>query len=454
MFRKVPGASSSRAARAFSAASSQYLRGAESLAVGLVYPFTVAGFFKSDIGTGGKTLWSAADLATDNIHWRIEYDELAGNLAVESRTGGVTDQAVVAGVTEDVWNHAGGVYTSSTNRLAYLNGVAGTVNTNASAPAGIDVMSFGGLVRLTTTAFHSGALSTWGIWSVALTASELLLLARGAHPTTIRANALLECWEFNITGPEAGLCRGTILSPVNGGVLTTGPTIVRSRSRLARQVVKASGTIATLTGASAASTWTVPTGALTATKELTGASASLLWTVPTNALEAHKTLSGASALANWIVPTGVLSPVHELVGPSAATVWVVPTGVLSVHKTLTGLSALGTWNVPTGTLAAIVPPKAALYQLFNLTVRLNVKQEVDSGSVLANDTDVSGTVVAFNKAFKDVDSITATALGTTEVKVVVSFTDVPNPTGFSVYAFNAAGARVDATVYWKARGVV
>ncbi len=96
----------------------------------------------------------------------------------------------------------------------------------------------------------------------------------------------------------------------------------------------------------------------------------------------------------------------------------------------------------------------ALYQLYNLTCRLNVKQEIDSGNALADSTDVSGTPVGFNKDFKDINSLTATALGTTELKVIVDFVDIPNPTGFSVYVFDAAGARADATIYWKARGVV
>lgn len=95
----------------------------------------------------------------------------------------------------------------------------------------------------------------------------------------------------------------------------------------------------------------------------------------------------------------------------------------------------------------------ALVQLYNLRARLDVKYEMDSGVVEAEAVDVSGTPVVFNKAFKDVDSIALSVNDTVERKVIYDFVDVPNPTGFTVYVFNAAGARVDATVSWIARGI-
>lgn len=95
----------------------------------------------------------------------------------------------------------------------------------------------------------------------------------------------------------------------------------------------------------------------------------------------------------------------------------------------------------------------ALIQLYNFRARLDVKYETDSGVVEAESTDVSGTPVLFNKAFKDIDAITLSVESTTEQKAVYDFVDVPNPTGFTVYVFNAAGARIDATVSWIARGI-
>jgi hypothetical protein len=101
-----------------------------------------------------------------------------------------------------------------------------------------------------------------------------------------------------------------------------------------------------------------------------------------------------------------------------------------------------------------IADKLSLIEYYNLTVRLDVKKAVDSGVVVAVSTDVSGTPVLFNKSFKDIDSIVATVQEVNNFQVVIDFVDIPNPTGFSVYVFNAAGTRVTKTVYWVARGII
>lgn len=99
--------------------------------------------------------------------------------------------------------------------------------------------------------------------------------------------------------------------------------------------------------------------------------------------------------------------------------------------------------------------KHGLIRISNFQISLNVKREVDSGDVAALSTDVSGTAVLFNKAFKDIDSITCTVDSVTEpFTVIYNFVDIPNPTGFSVFVFDTTGNRVSKTVSWKARGIV
>jgi hypothetical protein len=97
----------------------------------------------------------------------------------------------------------------------------------------------------------------------------------------------------------------------------------------------------------------------------------------------------------------------------------------------------------------------AMISFYNAVVRLSVKREVDSGSFYADENDSSGTLVLFNKSFKDVDSITATAAeARTPIYVSVNFLDVPNPVSFRVLAFDSAGRRVSHWIDWKARGIV
>lgn len=85
---------------------------------------------------------------------------------------------------------------------------------------------------------------------------------------------------------------------------------------------------------------------------------------------------------------------------------------------------------------------------------INVKREMDGGTVDVFAADVSGTPVNFNKAFKDVESITATPQTTVSQTPVIEFVDIPNPTTFSIYLFDDTGTRIDGTVAWKARGIL
>jgi hypothetical protein len=96
-----------------------------------------------------------------------------------------------------------------------------------------------------------------------------------------------------------------------------------------------------------------------------------------------------------------------------------------------------------------------LVYVYNLTANVEVKRENDGGSVVALAGDALGTSVTFNKAFKDIESLTATVRSTTvPFVVVIDFSDIPNPTFFKVYVYNAAGARVTEQIDWKARGIL
>jgi hypothetical protein len=98
-----------------------------------------------------------------------------------------------------------------------------------------------------------------------------------------------------------------------------------------------------------------------------------------------------------------------------------------------------------------------LTYFYNIRCAINVQREHDGGTATANDTDVGGTTVTFNKSFKSVDSITVTPVTTTgqDRRAVYDFTySTVNPTTFKVYLFDSTGARVDGDIAWLARGIV
>jgi hypothetical protein len=108
-----------------------------------------------------------------------------------------------------------------------------------------------------------------------------------------------------------------------------------------------------------------------------------------------------------------------------------------------------------GSLVLTQASHHAITQFFGLKVNLDVKREVDSGEISALSSDATGTLVLFNKSFKSVDSITLTVEGTTPAVPIYNFDgSIPNPVSFKILVFNQAGARINATVSWKARGIV
>jgi hypothetical protein len=97
----------------------------------------------------------------------------------------------------------------------------------------------------------------------------------------------------------------------------------------------------------------------------------------------------------------------------------------------------------------------SLIEIYNIHIILDVRRDLDSGTVIANAGDVGGTTVTMSKAFKSLDSITLAALGTTQINPVYDFNFATiNPTTFKVYAFDNAGVRVSASISWKARGII
>lgn len=91
--------------------------------------------------------------------------------------------------------------------------------------------------------------------------------------------------------------------------------------------------------------------------------------------------------------------------------------------------------------------------LNSLVVRLDAKIRNDSGTGVANSSDVGGTIVNFNLSFADIQSITLTPSGTTAISAVYDFADSPNPTSFKVLLFDSSGTRVSGSFSWNARGI-
>ena len=195
-------------------------------------PLTLSAWFKPSVAALGKTLISLSDTATWQNYFRLVYDEVEGDFDAEARAVTVTASTRSGATTEGAWNHGAGVYASTTSRIAYVNATAATENTASAAPAGLDAIGIGYLVRSpggTDTQYFDGDLAEVAIWSAALSVDEVAALADGWSPLLVRP-ASLECYWPLIghTSPEIDVVGG-YAATVIGATKSAHPRILYSR---------------------------------------------------------------------------------------------------------------------------------------------------------------------------------------------------------------------------------
>jgi hypothetical protein len=127
--------------------------------------------------------------------------ELATSGAVVARAPGSVAGTQVSATTTttcslNTWNHAAGVFTTTNSRTAYLNGGGKSTDTTTGGLQNIfNRINFGARVRTSTTpdagTYYNGKLAEIGIWDVALTDAEILTLASGVKPTSVRPQSLI-----------------------------------------------------------------------------------------------------------------------------------------------------------------------------------------------------------------------------------------------------------------------
>lgn len=94
--------------------------------------------------------------------------------------------------TSAEWNHAAGVFLSSTSRTPYLNGTAGPTNTTSiGAQTGMNDLQLGTRYAPGFGLYLTGTIAEAGVWSVELSAAEIASLAKGLSPRLVRPQSLV-----------------------------------------------------------------------------------------------------------------------------------------------------------------------------------------------------------------------------------------------------------------------
>jgi len=154
-------------------------------------PITMACWFRPANITVAKGLVSVST-AAGNAGWQLGESQNAGCGVQESSINGGGGSAVgqKLGVIAGAWQHMAAVFSGASSRTAYLNAIAGTVETTSISVSGVNRTNIGARYAVTVGGFAAGDIADAAIWNVALTANELASLYQGVRPTSIRAESL------------------------------------------------------------------------------------------------------------------------------------------------------------------------------------------------------------------------------------------------------------------------
>lgn len=232
-------------------------------AADLPYSYTLSAWFLAtgtataydvfNIGTAGT---SASDSNADQLRILLN-NSGAGKMDAQARLNAGSGMTATAGGTfsANTWNHGVAIFngTSTPNVVtatAYLNG-AGKTSSGASNTSGLrnSGCAVGALIFANSTQFNylSGSVADAAIWNVQLTDAEVLALAKGARPWTIRPSALVAWFPLDgLASPEVDLSGKKNNQTLNGGPIlsSSGPPVMMFTPRWPQNIVGAAAAAA------------------------------------------------------------------------------------------------------------------------------------------------------------------------------------------------------------------
>jgi hypothetical protein len=179
-------------------------------------PLTMACWFRSNSITVNQNL-----IAINRISSNADYFGLAANGAefgdpvqayINGGNAGVVKAVTSTGFSASIWTHACAVFSSSTDRSAFINGGSKGTSSTSRTPASLGRTSIGVFKSFSAVDALNGAIAEIGIWGAALSDAEVASLARGFSPSLVRPQSLISYWplirhNINIRG---GIALGAV----------------------------------------------------------------------------------------------------------------------------------------------------------------------------------------------------------------------------------------------------
>ena len=152
-------------------------------------PCTMSCWFNANNITASHGLITLTASASGIYYLTLYANGAAGGDPVQCIDSGGTASSAT-GFSSGTWHHACGTRTGTSNRIAYIDGVAGTANTGPTTLIGINEFNIGSF-KTAANNWLVGRIAEVAIYNVALTAAEVASLAKGMKASRIRPQNLV-----------------------------------------------------------------------------------------------------------------------------------------------------------------------------------------------------------------------------------------------------------------------
>lgn len=213
------------------------------------YPITMSCWLNTNSVTSNQVAMAVAAAATDNARFELRLNSSGQAQARAVDSTGTSAGISSAALSASTWYHAGAVFVGDANRTVYLNGTGTSHTTSRTVdPSSFTTMTVGCVTTLAGSfgSYFSGDIAEPAIWSVALTADEISLLASGYSPLFVRPQSLVFYAPLfgraGASGDEEDWSNGRTLVQTSSPAVADHPRIIYPRRRIITPVGAAAPT--------------------------------------------------------------------------------------------------------------------------------------------------------------------------------------------------------------------
>ena len=190
-------------------------------------PFTISAWMNTDRIDGGSQTVMAIMNDGSAGDWFRFYGYSGGTIFIimDARDSTAVFAATTTQFSADTWHHVAGQNSSTTARAAWLDGGGKGTNSELRTPDGINAMSIGRMGDSTPGGYFDGEIAEVGLWNIALTDAEILLLSKGFSPLFVRPQNLVCYWPLIRNAND--IVGGYNMTAYNTPTITPHPKIIR-----------------------------------------------------------------------------------------------------------------------------------------------------------------------------------------------------------------------------------